>query len=121
MTVVTHQEDLGISIFRCFAVELERTTIEPAGPGLSVIVKAQPDVRELAGSRVGAPSQIDDMSDPERSQLFNVALSFHRAAKRQPRAYPRHFHALPVLLALQGLTALAVCKTTILQTLFAFH
>lgn len=57
------------------------------------------------------------MGDPQGAQPFHLAFGLYRAAKRQPLGYPKTFIRCP--LPLLGLTALVVCKTTDLLTLFS--
>ena len=64
---MAHEQDLGLRMLCCFAVELECATVEPAGSRLQVIVETQPDVRKLPNPRVGAPAEIDDVGYPKRS------------------------------------------------------
>lgn len=89
---MAHDEELRFRMLHGFTIELESPPIEPARPGFVVIVEAQPDVRKLSGSGIGAPPQIDNVSDSKGAKFFDVARGCYRAAKRQPLSNPKHLH-----------------------------
>lgn len=81
--MVTHHEYFSFTVVDGLFVESECPTIEPAGPGLFVVMKAEPDVFELTDLCVVlTPPQIDDVGDTEGLELLSVGPGRYRASER---------------------------------------
>jgi hypothetical protein len=92
---MAHAKDFGFGPTRGFLVEAQRTTVEPIRTRVVVVSKRKPQTFELADFLpMLAMPKIYDVRDAQCLKFFNVAPGGHRAAKRQPLAYPKHLHAV---------------------------
>jgi len=65
---MAHYEQLGVRLLHRFSMKFQRSLVEPFRPWFLVVVKAEPDVSELAHLRVVvAPPQVYDVSYAEGS------------------------------------------------------
>lgn len=83
LSVVAHHEHLRMRVLRGSLVELERSTVEPTGPGLFIVVETEPYMLELADFRVVlAPAEIDDVGYSHFSESFGVTPGRDGASER---------------------------------------
>jgi len=91
---MAHNQQLRVTFLHRSSVELQRSLVEPAGSWFLVVMKAQPDVAELAHLRVVfAPPKVDDVRYAECAKSFNVPPSRYCAAKCKPLSHKERLQA----------------------------
>ena len=90
--MLAHDQHLGARVLQRFVVEPERSAIEPTGPGLLVVVEAEPDVGKLPDLGVVlTPPQIDDVGYPEGPEFLDVPPGRYGATKCQSLGDEKRF------------------------------